>query len=258
MRRKIILKCALIFVLLLDILRGVDLTALAADKVTVQVKDVIASAGQTVTTELIMDGTFAAFQGVLMYDTGALTLEKIEATSLLSGSITVFTQDETTGTFVNGSFVSASANNAVVDGAVLAFTFRAGSNANGTYSFSIEQLLIYDEEGVSLTVDAVDTIVVPATPHSTTPEPAPTTQKPAPAPTTQEPTPALIIQESAPAPTTQKPALASTSNDPDRGHSDGSGSVILLLIIAAIVLVGIVLTAIRIKKNKMKAHEQQK
>jgi hypothetical protein len=254
MRRKIIRKCTLVLVLLLNIFWAVDLAALAAGEVTVQVKDVSASAGQTVTTELIMDGTFAAFQGALIYDTDALTLEKIEATSLLSGSMTMFTQDEITGEFKNGSFVSASAHNAVINGAVLTFTFRAGSNANGTYSFSIEQLLVYDEEGAPLTVNAVDTVVVPATPQATreptpTPDPASTpTPTPTPTPTTNEPAPPPTPQAPTPAPTTQTP----TTNDPDRGRSDGNGLVILLLIIAVVVVVGAWLTVVRIKKNKTK------
>ncbi|MDR0671551.1 MAG: cohesin domain-containing protein [Oscillospiraceae bacterium] len=250
MRKRAIRPCALTLVLLLGVFGGVDLAALAAGEVMVRVKDVSVSAGQTVTTELIMEGTFAAFQGVLTYDTGALTLEKIEATSLLSESMTMFTQDEITGAFTNGSFVSASAHNAEISGAVLTFTFRAGDNADGTYSFRVEQLLVCDEEGVPLTVNAADTIVVPVTPPSPTPTPAPATREPTPAPTAQTPTPAPTTQTPTPAPTTRAPTPAPAADGPAPNPSDGSGRVILPWVIAAAAVVGALLIAVRIRKKE--------
>lgn len=280
MQRRVILKFTLTLVLLLGIFFNTGFTARASGEVTVQVKDVSASAGQTVTTELIMEGTFASFQGELIYDTDALTLENIEATSLVSGSITMFNQDEVTSKFINGSFVSASASNAVINGAVLTFTFSAGSNANGSYSFSIEQFLVYDEDGQQLTVNAVDTSVVPVTTYSTNnqePTPTTTTQESTQSPTTNDQEASIDPNE------TDNPEASTDSDDPDdteantdinnseantdptdteantdtnnseSNNSDGNGLVIPLLIIAVVVAVGIVLIVVRVKKkNKTK------
>lgn len=159
MQRKKIFKYMLTVVILLGFFSGTVLTASAAGEVTVQVKDVSVSAGQTVTTEMIMNGSFAAFQGSLIYDTNALTLENIEATSLLSESMTMFNKDEVTGKFTSGTFVSVSAKNAAVNGTVFKITFKAGSNAKGTYSFSLEQFKIFDENGAQLTVIPVNTTI---------------------------------------------------------------------------------------------------
>ncbi|MDR0382156.1 MAG: hypothetical protein LBH86_09235 [Oscillospiraceae bacterium] len=254
MRGKTTRKCALALVPLLWIFGSANLAVLAAGEVTVQVKDVTVSAGQTVTTELIMDGTFAAFQGALTYDTDALTLEKIEASSLLSGGLTRFNQDAITGEFISGSFVSASAGNMVVDGAALTFTFSAGSNASGTYSFGVEQLLVYDEEGTLLTVNAVDTVVVPVTPHAPTqePTPPPPPQEATPVPPAREPTPAPTTNKPTPVPPPPESTPAPTATDPDPNPSAGSGEIIFLPIVAVIVVAGIVLTVVRIRKNKRK------
>lgn len=159
MRKGIVLRCVLTLMLLFGVYGGGNLTALAAGTVTVQVGDVSVSPGQTVTTELVMDGTFATFQGRLLYDTDALTLEEMEATDAISGSMTIFNQDAITGEFMDASFASASTSDTAVNGAVLTLTFRAGDNADGTYSFRVEQFQVYDAAGEELSVEAIDTIV---------------------------------------------------------------------------------------------------
>lgn len=241
MRRRIIPTCTLTLMLLLGICLGAGFTALAAGQVTVQVKDISVSPGNTVTTELIMDGTFASFQGLLVYDTNALTLEKIEATSALSGSITMFSQDEITDEFKDGSFASALANNAEINGAVLTFTFRAGSNANGTYSFSIAQFLVYDENGTELTVNAVDTPVERPGNYSIP------TEDPTQEGNNQEET---TSQEGTGQEETTTPATNTSGADLNKLDSDRSGGgLVILLIILALVAAGIALTVIRVKKK---------
>ena len=285
MPRGRLFKCVLAVAALLSVFLG--LVASAADVVTVQVEAVsVMAGGQTVTTELIMDGTFAAFQGALLYDTDALKLEKVEATSLLSESMTMFNKDEITGEYISGAFASASAYNAVINGAVIRFTFKARSNASGTYSFSLEQLKIYDEKGVLLTIDAVDTDVIttappgqatqepsppPTTQEPSPPPPPPTTEEPTPPPTTpasQEPTPPpTTTEEPSPAPETQEEPAAPTTNEPaaspdldgpeatpdptspDPNDPDGNVPDFLLPIVAAVVVVGVLLTAVVSRKK---------
>lgn len=251
MRRRRIFKCALTLMLLLGIFWGEGITALAAAEVTVQVKDVSVSPGKTVTTELIMGGTFAAFQGLLVYDTNALTLEKIEATSALSGSMTMFNQDEITDEFKDGSFVSASANNAEINGAVITFTFRAGSNANGTYSFSISQFLVYDENGTELIVNAVDIPVERPGNYSTPTEEA-TQGGSNQEGSTQEGTNQEEItsqggtsQEETTTPVTNTSGADSNNLDSDRS----GGGLVILLIILALAAVIIALAVVRAKKK---------
>ena len=41
-----------------------------------------------------MNGTFATFQGRLLYDTDALILEKMEAADAISGGMTIFNQPD--------------------------------------------------------------------------------------------------------------------------------------------------------------------
>jgi len=261
-------------VVLLSFFAGAALAAPTAGEVTVQVKDISAEAGQTVTTELIMDGSFAALQGILIYDTGALTLEKIETTSLLSGSITLFNQDEDTGEFLNGSFISALGKNTVANGAVLTFTFVAGSNANANCSFSLEQLKVYDEKGVELTIIAVDTIVIPssddpglndpgATPDSNDPEASPGLNTPDP----NDPEVGSGFND----PGASSSPDDHVANSPDgtigsvdevsgerlseeataSGIPDGNNLVLIILIVSTIVIVGIVLIIfVSRKKNK--------
>ena len=246
MRRRIP-KCTLTLILMLGICWSAGFTVLAADQVTVQVKDISVSPGNTVTTELIMDGTFAAFQGLLVYDTNALTLEKIEATSALSGSMTMFKQDEITDEFMDGSFVSALANNTEINGAVLTFTFRAESNANGTYSFSINQFLVYDEEGTELTVNAVDTPVErPGNYPASTEEP------------TQGGTNQGGTNQGGTSQEETTPATNTSGADPNKLDSDRfAGGLAILLIILALAAVGIVLIVIRAKKKNNQIEDQE-
>lgn len=207
MRGRAVFRWALTFVLLLGIFLGTGPAALAAGEVTVQVKDVTVSAGQTVTTELIMKGTFASFQGVLVYDTDALTLEKVEATSLISGSMTIFKQENTTGKFLNGSFVSAAANDSTIDGAVLTFTFTGGSNAKGTYSFSLEEMLVYDAGGAKLTIKSEQTPVEEVTDYTSK----------------QDSTPSPIGQELTSSPPADNAGTDTDSNNIDSDSADPSG-----------------------------------
>lgn len=159
MKKEIILRCVLTLMLLVGIYGGGSLTVLAAGQVTVQVNDVNVSPGETVTTELVMNGTFATFQGRLLYDTDALILEKMEAADAISGGMTIFNQDAVTGEFVDASFASASTSDMEINGTVLTLTFRAGDEASGSYSFRVEQFQVYDAAGEELTVEAVDTVV---------------------------------------------------------------------------------------------------
>ena len=280
MQRENIFTYILTVMLLLSFFSGAALAAPTAGEVAVQVKDVSAEAGQTVTAELIMDGSFAAFQGILIYDTGALTLEKIETKSLLSGSMTLFNQDEDTGEFLNGSFISASGKNMVANGAVLTFTFVAGSNANATYSFSLEQLKVYDEKGVELTINPVDTIVIPdsgnpslndpgANPDPNNPEASPGFNNPEASPESNNPSanpgssnPGVSTGSNNPAvnsPDGTNEPVDEVSDDGTGGETSASGIpegnrlAFLIQIVLTVVVVGIALIVIvSRKKNKVK------
>jgi len=257
--------------LLLSFFSGAALAAPTAGEVAVQVKDVSAEAGQTVTAELIMDGSFAAFQGILIYDTGALTLEKIETKSLLSGSMTLFNQDEDTGEFLNGSFISASGKNMVANGAVLTFTFVAGSNANATYSFSLEQLKVYDEKGVELTINPVDTIVIPdsgnpslndpgANPDPNNPEASPESNNPSANPGSSNPgvstgsnNPAVNSPDGTNEPVDEVSDDGTGGETSASGIPEGNRLAFLIQIVLTVVVVGIALIVIvSRKKNKVK------
>ncbi len=161
-RMKKILTGLLSVAILLTVVSSMAFTAAAAGEVTMSVKEVSAKAGQTVTTELIMNGTFAGFQGKLEYDTDALTLEKIETTKAITGSgnMTMFQEDQATGKFISGSFVNASPTDKTVNGAVLKFTFKATSKANGTYKFRLTQIKVLDAAFKNVPVKADGTVEV--------------------------------------------------------------------------------------------------
>ncbi|WP_040196724.1 cohesin domain-containing protein [Candidatus Soleaferrea massiliensis] len=274
MKKRIILRYALTLMLLLGIIAGGGFTALAAGEVTVQVSDVSVSPGQTVTTELVMDGTFAAFQGRLVYDTGALVLEKIEATSAISGNMTMFNQDSITGEFKDGIFAMASSSDKSVSGAVLTFTFRAGDNASGDYSFSVEQFKVYDEEGAELTVNAVDTIVDKGSLSSTTSkstdsgssnsESAASGSSGSESTDSGSATSGSSTSESTNSGSSKLESTTSGSSNSESTNSDpgqsGGNGLVILLIVSAVVVVGAVVTVFvvraRKKNNQTEDHQE--
>jgi len=147
MRLKKILTGLLSATILIAVLCSMVVTASAsAETATVSVSDAAVSAGESVSVELSMSAKgVAGFQGELRYDKEALELEGItETAGIGSGGMFMFSQDEATKTYKNGSFFYASASGADFDGVILTFTFRANGNANGKYKFSVEGLSVYD------------------------------------------------------------------------------------------------------------------
>ena len=138
MKTKKALTCLITVVVLLAMLSTASLTVSATQPgaATFSVGDLTASAGGTFVAELTLKGTdISGFQGVLLYDRDAFTLEKIEKSSTLKG-ITAF--DIENNLYKSGSFMYAHAQGANMDGAVLTFTFKVASGAkNGAYPFAL-------------------------------------------------------------------------------------------------------------------------
>lgn len=266
MRKRIIFKYALTLMLLLGILGSGCFTALAAGEVTVQVNDVSVSPGETVTTDLIMNGTFAGFQGRLLYDSDALTLENIEASDAISGSMTMFNQDDITDEFLDGTFISASTSNMTVDGAVLTFTFTASDNASGTYSFSVEQFLVSDADGTELTVNTVDTVIDRGVLEPTNSEPEDTDQTGSEGANsestgsgstdTEQTSSASANSESTDSENTNSELTASEQAGPESTTGDsassesGSNTWIIVVIVLVVVVVGAVVAVVVVRNKK--------
>ena len=256
MKKGIILRCVLTLMLLVGIYGGGSLTVLAAGQVTVQVNDVNVSPGETVTTELVMNGTFATFQGRLLYDTDALILEEMEAADAISGSMTIFNQDAVTGEFVDASFASASTSEMEINGTVLTLTFRAGDKASGSYSFRVEQFQVYDAAGEELTVEAVDTVVDRAalepmgTSESGDTEPEDSGISTAEEKKAEQGNKQSTKSKSSGSQSVPKPLTSSWNGSV---QSDNNGGIILFTILAIVVVAGIAIAVfLRSKKKRDK------